>query len=143
MRNRVKATGYLFIFLAGLLSSCEKEIPLDEAILGKWNVQSVRRVTYQAGVKKNEFTFYLEADEMSVQFAENGAGIWYENGDISGTFNWTLAGDIIKVNFGFGEDQWEVSIDGDIIIWSYPDTETIEQVTYNYEYFYTAKRAAI
>ena len=124
------------------MSSCEKEIPLSEAIIGKWEVQSVRAVTSQAGVKKSETTIYLESEELAVQFADDGAGIWYENGETSGLFDWELSGSTVTIMFGINSIDWDVEIDGNTLIWSYTDTEVIDQVTYDLEYFYTSKKTS-
>jgi hypothetical protein len=132
---------FLILFLLGM-SSCEKEVPLSEAIIGKWEVQSIRAVTSQGGVKKSETTVYLEPQELALQFADDGAGIWYDNGETSGMFEWELSGSTMTVMFGINSADWEIQIDGNTLIWSYTDTEVIDQVTYDMEYFYTAKKVS-
>ena len=142
MKQLIPVTRLFLILLFLGMSSCEKEIPLSEAIIGKWEVQSVRAVTSQAGVKKSETTIYLESEELAVQFADDGAGIWYENGETSGLFDWELSGSTLTIMFGINSIDWDVEIDGNTLIWSYTDTEVIDQVTYDLEYFYTAKKTS-
>jgi hypothetical protein len=120
-----------------LLSSCEEEKPLNELIIGKWGVQSVKIVEYANTVKKTETTYFLGSDEMALQFAEGGTGISYENGDVLGMFNWSLNGNILTLG---SDTEWIVTIDGDTLVWSYTETEVIENVTYKYEFFFTATR---
>ena len=142
MKQLIPVTRLFLILLFLGMSSCEKEIPLSEAIIGKWEVQSVRAVTSQAGVKKSETTIYLESEELAVQFADDGAGIWYENGETSGMFDWELSGSTVTIMFGINSIDWDIKIDGNTLIWSYTETEVIDQVTYDLEYFYTSKKTS-
>jgi hypothetical protein len=142
MKQLIPVTRLFLILLFLGMSSCEKEIPLSEAIIGKWEVQSVRAVTSQAGVMKSETTIYLESDELAIQFADDGAGIWYENGETSGLFDWELSGSTVTIMFGINSIDWDIEIDGNTLIWSYTETEVIDQVTYDLEYFYTSKKTS-
>ena len=142
MKQLIPVTRLFLILLFLGMSSCEKEIPLSEAIIGKWEVQSIRAVTSQAGVKKSETTIYLESEELAVQFADDGAGIWYENGETSGLFDWELSGSTVTIMFGINSIDWDIKIDGNTLIWSYTETEVIDQVTYDLEYFYTSKKTS-
>ena len=132
---------FLILFLLGM-SSCEKEVPLSEAVIGKWEVQSIRAVTSLEGVKKSETTVYLEPQELALQFADDGAGIWYENGETSGLFEWELSGSTMTIMYGLNSIDWDIKIDGNTLVWSYTDTEDIDEVTYDLEYFYTAKKTS-
>jgi hypothetical protein len=140
MKKKIFIPGMLSLsLLAFTLTSCEDEKPLSELIIGKWDVQTVRIVDYQNDVKKSEILYYLEADEMAIQFADGGTGISYENGDVYGLFDWSLNGSTLVL----GTDmEWTITIDGDTLIWSYTETEVIDTVTHRYEYFFTAQRSA-
>ncbi|MBN1107766.1 MAG: hypothetical protein JXR66_01745 [Bacteroidales bacterium] len=128
-------TVFLALTLTLIFSSCEKEKPLNELIIGMWEVQSVRIVNYENDIKKTEITYFLEADEMALQFAEGGTGISYENGEVLGMFSWSLSGNILTM----GDDmEMNVSIDGNTLTWSYTETEEVENVDYKYEFYYTA-----
>jgi hypothetical protein len=140
MEKKIFIPGMLSLALISFaLTSCEDEKPLSELIIGKWDVQTVRIVDYQNDVKKSEILYYLEADEMAIQFASGGTGISYENGDVYGMFNWTLNGNTVVLGT---DTEWTVTIDGDTLIWSYTETEVIDTVTHRYEYFFTAQRSA-
>jgi hypothetical protein len=85
-------------------------------------------------------TYYLDAGEMAFQFAEGGAGIYYENNDINGMFSWSLNGSTLTLSGGGTPWIWTVTNDKDALTWSYSETEVGDTATYKYEYFYTAKR---
>jgi hypothetical protein len=126
--------------LVASVTSCKKDTPLNEAIIGKWDVASITRVTYQNDVKKGLETVYLVDNEMEFEFAASGSGIYYENSDVYGIFTWTLSGVTITVN-GFNPPDWDITIDKDNLTWTYSETDT-EDSTITYEYFYAAKRSS-
>jgi hypothetical protein len=129
------------IILTSLLTSCKKEVPLEEAMIGKWQVESYTYVVYKNNVKEQETTIYLKSNEMAVQFAEGGAGIIYESGDLAGNFTWSLTDNHLTLNFGNGSLNWDITVDGDLLEWTY--TEVDEQdATIKYEFFYNAKRTS-
>lgn len=70
MKNKQVIPGIIITAMLLLLMSCEKEKPLGEAIIGKWEVESMRLITYESNVKKAEATVYLEANEMRYQFID-------------------------------------------------------------------------
>jgi len=129
------------LLLIAILTSCKKDTPIAEAIIGKWEVVSVTQVTYKNNVKKSESTFFLGTDEMAIQFAAGGTGIYYENADVYGTFSWSLEGSTVTIP-GDTDEVWDITIDKDTLVWSYSQTETTDGITYKYEYFYTAKRSS-
>lgn len=124
------------------MTSCKKDPPLSEAIIGKWNVVSVSQVTYKNDVKKNEATYYLGVNEMAIQFAEGGTGIYYENNDVYGMFSWTLSGSTITIPGDTTNEIWDITIDKETLVWTYSQTETTDSATYKYDYFYTAKKSS-
>lgn len=139
-----KLTSISVIFLFSVLlivSSCKKDKPLDEQILGKWKVQSITQVYYENNVKISEYTLYALEDDMSIQFSDGGTGIIYQNNDIYGAFTWTLTGNTVTVDTGSSDvTQWEISVENDILVWSFEESEVVDNVTQKYEYFYTAGR---
>jgi len=128
------------LLLSSLVTSCKKELPLDEAIIGKWEVTSYKYIIYQNNVKKSEVTIYPESGEMAVQFAEEGVGIMYEDNQMSGNFNWTLSGSTLTLIFSNGTFTWDITIDEDILVWSYSESEAEGDINYEYEFFYNANR---
>lgn len=128
------------ILSVALFTSCKKDPPLAEAIIGKWEVQSYKYVIYQNSVMKQEVSFYLEPGEMAIQFAEEGVGIMYENNEMAGNFNWSLSGTNVTLTFANGPVTWSINIDDDILVWSYTESETEGSISFDYEFFYTAKK---
>lgn len=121
--------------------SCKKDKALDELLVGKWKVQSITQVYYENNVKISEYTLYSFAEEMAVQFVDGGTGIIYENNDIYGAFTWTLSGNTVSIDSGSGDiTGWEISVDNDILTWSFEESEVVENITQKYEYFYSAGR---
>ena len=144
--NTMKRRSYFALFAAFaislLLTSCEKELPVSEAIIGRFEVISYKYIVYENNVKKSEVTMFLEPDEMEIQFAEGGAGLMYEFGQLSGNFAWSLSGNTMTAQFGDETYTWEITIDGDTLIWSYIETEMKDNINYKYEFFYTASRVS-
>jgi len=130
------------IILGFLTASCEKELPLDEAIIGRWEVISYRYVIYENNVKRSEVTNFLDPDEMEIQFAEGGAGLMYEGGQLTGNFGYTLSGSTVTAEFGNGILTWQITIEDDTLVWTYSESETENNITYKYEFFYTAVRVS-
>ncbi len=123
------------------VSSCKKEESLDKLIIGKWKVQSITQVYYENNVKISEYTLYSLEDDMTIQFADGGTGVIFQGNDIFGAFTWSLSGNTITIDTGSSElTEWEVSVDGDIMVWSFEESEIVENVTQKYEYRYTARR---
>lgn len=138
-----KITGILIpimLITTTLFTSCEKEPPLEESIIGKWEVKSYKYIIYQGNVMKSEVTIYLETGEMAIQFAEEGIGIMYENNEMAGNFEWSLSGNTVTATFANGTVSWTINIDEDILVWSYTENEAEGDITYEYEFFYTAER---
>lgn len=142
MKNHNLTASLLSGFLLMTLISCEKEKPLAEAIIGRWELQTVKQVSYEDEVKVSELIVYSKPDEMEIQFAEGGSGIMYTNGNISGVFTWILEGNLVTLTGGTETLEWTVSVDEDTIVWSYTESEVINNVSYKYEFFFTAIRIA-
>jgi hypothetical protein len=139
MRNKQVIQGIMITVMLLFLISCEKEKPLSEAIIGKWEVVSMKVITYESNVKKAEATVYLEANEMKYQFIDGGSGIfWDEDEDF--LFSWTLSGSQITISDLYEKDMVvNASVDDDILTWT--NKETDPQVpNRSYEYVLTAER---
>lgn len=141
MKRHIGILIAVILSFTSLVTSCKKELPLGEAIIGKWEVTSYKYIIYQNNVKKSEVTIYLEAGEMAIQFAEEGVGIMYEDNQMSGNFTWTLSGSTLTLNFSNGTFAWDITIDEDILVWSYTESEVEGDINYDYEFFYNAGRA--
>jgi len=123
------------------LISCEKEKPLSEAIIGKWEVVSMKVITYESNVKKAEATVYLEANEMKYQFIDGGSGIfWDEDEDF--LFSWTLSGSQITISDLYEKDMVvNASVDDDILTWTTKETDP-QMPNRSYEYILSANRTS-
>lgn len=129
--------GIIILGLFPFLTSCEKEKPLDEAIIGKWEVVTITQITYENNVKKAEVILYLEAGEMTYQFIDGGSGIFYDK-DEHYLFLWTLTGN--QLTLSNGEDLMViVEVDEDILTWSYKEADP-NTPSKNYEFIMSAKR---
>jgi len=142
MKKRVINPCYAFLAFLFLFASCEKEKSLKESIVGKWEVKSVRQVTYEDNILISEYTLYAQTQEMAIQFAEGGSGMIFNDGQINGVFTWTLSGNTISLDLGDEVIEWNIDVDDDLIIWSFTETEIIENINYKYEYFYSARKIA-
>jgi hypothetical protein len=140
MKKTTFASVLVTFLIVLLLTSCEKEKPLNEQIIGKWEVKSIQQVNYENDVKVSETTFFLKSDEYAIQFAEGGSGIQYQNGEISGVFTWVLTNNSIRITGGNTIFDWAITIDNNTLVWSYIKTELINSTTNKYEYFYTANK---
>jgi hypothetical protein len=140
MKKITTISGLLTLSAILLLhSSCEKEKPLSEAIIGKWEVKSEQRIFYLQNVKKFESTYYYEAEELAFEFTGGGSIIVYEDGQSVGMLNYTLNGNTITIETGSTDWEWEsVSADGNTLTWKETGTDTLDEVTYNVEIIFTA-----
>jgi hypothetical protein len=137
-KKRKLAGGLIIIFFL-LMTSCEKDKVLSEAILGKWEVISITQVTFENNVKKAESTLYFGPDEMKYQFIDSGTGIFFDYED-DYLFSWTLTGNQLVISKLFTEDLVaDVSVEGSSLTWTYRENdEDIPGI--NYEIILTAKR---
>ena len=126
------------IFLA-VITSCEKDVPLSKAIIGRWNVISKTQVTYNNSVKKDLYTLYLLDNEETYEFASSGTGIYYQNEDVYGLFSWTLNGNAMTVTGA--TSTWNFTIDNDILEWTYSLTNDTDP-TITYDFIYSAKKSS-
>jgi len=124
-----------------LLTSCEKEKPLSELIIGKWEVEYVTQVIYENNVLKAEYKDYLSENKITMQLVTGGTGIYSESND-DYLFSWTFDGTSITI-LKLSQDSlvWNLEMDGDKLVWSYNATDS-NNTTVTYEYFFTAKRVS-
>lgn len=143
MKRATRITIPIVMILLLQLTSCEKEKPLSEMIIGKWEVETLTQVYYTDNVKETAITYYYQPDDMTVQFVEGGSGLVSENGVPIIPFTWTLNGNIVILLNGDEMLQWEVRFDNENLIWSFSQTEIIENETIKREYIYSARRVAV
>lgn len=130
---------FCLIALAFATTSCEKEKSLEEAIIGRWEVQSEQQIYYLDGDKKFEYIFYYEAGETEYEFTSGGSIIRYYMDDVDGMSTFTITGSIITIENGDNDIDWEkTSIDGSTLTWTQTGTEVIDDLTYTVEIVYKA-----
>ena len=139
----MKKLNAIFFVLLALqtfsLTSCEKEKPFADAIIGKWEVYSRKQISYENDVKREEYIMYYDPDEMSYQFVEGGSGI-YSEGTNDYLFSWTLSGTELTISNLYQSDLVLIAaIDGDTLTWSYK-TPNPDDPTGSFEFVLTARR---
>jgi hypothetical protein len=135
-------SGSISLALISLLFvSCNKEKPLIEAIVGKWEIQTEQHIYYLQSVKKFESTYFYEAEELAYEFTSGGSIILYVDGDIYGMLTYTLNGSTITIEAGDNDMEWKnVSINDDVLTWSESGTDIVDEVTYDVDIIYTAAK---
>jgi hypothetical protein len=126
----------LILLITLTVSSCNKEIPLEDAIIGTWEVQERTVLVLENNIKQESYTEFLEANEEVFQFVEGGSGIFYEFSD-NYLFSWTLVNSTLSIIDLFDYTlQSEAIVDGDILIFSYEETDDEDP---NVKYIFSRK----
>jgi len=134
-------SGIMLLSLFILLSSCEKEKSLSEAIIGKWEVISMNQVSFENNVKKSEIIIYLSEGEMTYQFIEGGTGIFHDGvEDNDFLFSWSVTGNQLTLTGELDTDVVaDATIDGDLLTWRHEQADSQDN-TKSYEIIFTAKK---
>jgi hypothetical protein len=141
MKRLILTPLLLLVTLPFLLTSCEKEKPLSEAIIGKWEVTDRTVVVYDDGVKKESHTEFIAPGTITYQFVEGGTGIYTEEPD-EYLFSWLLSGSTLTIQELYELDfVTEITIDGDTLALTYEETDEID-TSITYEYIITLKRTS-
>lgn len=130
----------MLLMLPLLFTSCEKEKPLSEELIGSWRVESVTQVTYEDNIKKSATTYYLESDELMIQFIEGGTGTLYTENNPMSMFTWIINGVTASVDVGDEIMEWDIIIEDDVLTWSFFGPQQEAKSIVSYEYIYTARR---
>ena len=140
MKKITLLSGAISLALISLLFvSCEKEKPLSEAIIGKWDVQTVQQVYYLQDVKEFETTFFMKPGQLAYEFTSGGSIILYQDGDVFGTSNYTLTGNKLIIEAGDQDMEWDkVSVDGNTLTWTEYETDVINEENFDVEVNFTA-----
>ena len=127
--------------MSAMFTSCKKDVPFSEALVGKWEVQSERQIYSISGVKKFEYVYYYVSDELAFEFTSGGNVIISQTGDFPYTTTYTIEGNKITMEMGSTDIIWDkTSIDGSTITWSETGTDIINNITYDVEIVYTAAK---
>jgi hypothetical protein len=140
-RTRFIACLFVVVLISLTFTSCEKEKPLSELIIGKWEVQSERQIFSVSNDPKFEYLFYYEANELEFEFTIGGGIIIYQNEQVYSTLTFTLNGNTLTVKSGDSNTEWKnVSVNGNTLSWSEFSTVTYETTTYNVEVVFTTEK---
>ncbi|MGB8491281.1 MAG: hypothetical protein WCE64_09495 [Bacteroidales bacterium] len=140
MKKLTTCGGAILVLVMLIFSSCKKDKPLSELMVGKWAVESVTEVDYENNVKVSSFTIYAQPNDMAIQFASEGTGDIFQSDTLAGSFTWTLSGSTLSISGGSTVLNWTITIEGDILTWSFAESQVLNNITYKYEYFYSAKK---
>lgn len=124
-----------------MITSCEKDKPLTEAIIGKWEETERTVVVYDNGVKAESHTEFLNQGNVTYQFVDGGSGIYSEGSD-DYIFSWLLDGSTLTIHNLYEADLvCEVVLDGDTLILTYNEANETDP-TITYEFITTIKRVS-
>lgn len=126
-------SGLTAVFL--IAGSCEKDKPLSEEIIGKWEVEYIIEYAYVNDTLVSEYKEYIADGLVSLQLVEGGNGIFTDPSD-SYIFNWTLNGNTLILN---NVTQWQVHMEGDYLVWSFTLTDP-EDNKRKYKESFTARK---
>jgi hypothetical protein len=122
MKKLTSLAGLVFILIALIAVSCEK--PLDEKLLGKWEVTIQKTQAFNADVLVDQEIDTLEANEMVIEILEDGTGKTYFFGDVDSEFSWTLDGNMLTITITGKQDynimEFEVNLHKDTLtlVWT-------------------------
>jgi hypothetical protein len=77
------------------MGGCEK--PLDEAIIGKWEVEFQKTQAFIGETMMAQEIDTMEANERVIEILEDGTGNTYTYGNLEDTFTWVLDGTMTTV----------------------------------------------
>jgi hypothetical protein len=141
MKKLILTPVLIVFFPLIFLTSCEKEKPLSELMIGKWEVEYITQVIYQNKVLHAEIKQYMSEGDLSMQLINGGSGIYSDAGE-DYLFSWTFDGKSITIVNLFTEPAvWNVEMNGDKFVWSYTGTDS-QDPTVTYEYFFTSKKVS-
>lgn len=141
----MKRSIYTWCAIAALtltLTSCEKNIPLNEAITGRWKVISEHQIYSLENVVKREYIFHYEDLETEYEFTSGGSIIRYYYEDIDGMSTFTISGSTLTIENEDTDINWDkVSVNDKTLTWSYFQSAILGEVTYDEEIIYTAVKS--
>jgi len=124
-----------------MMTSCEKDKPLSEAIIGKWEETERTVVIYDNGVKTESHTVFLTQTTITYQFVEGGSGIFSEDTD-DYIFSWLLNGSTLTIHNLYETDFIsEAVIDGDTLFLTYEEVDDTDP-SITYKIIITIKRVS-
>ena len=136
----INYAGLLILAIPVLFTSCEKDKPLNETMIGKWDAVYVTTFYYQNNVLKEENKIYLDAGTVKLQLVAGGTGIYSES-DNDYLFSWTFSGSSLTVtNLSIEPEVWDLKMDGDNLVWAWPIQTSSQDPTITYSNVFTGQR---
>ena len=136
MRKNLNFLAFVFTAILITIAGCEKdkEKPLDELILGKWEKQSAYYAFYENNVKTGEQGDTFDPNEYVYEVLKGGTGNIYEDGTITQTFTWTLVGTSLTIENPNELTEGDISIENNILTLEGTETSTSNGILYeNYK----------
>jgi len=128
-------------FVALMLTSCEKDKPITEAIIGNWEVQTEKQTYSQQNVTKFEYTYYYDVQELAFEFTSGGSVINIIDGDVFGMTTYSFSGNNLILELGDEDLIMEnVSVDGNTLTWTQSGTDVVGEEFFDVEILYTATK---
>lgn len=139
MKKLILTPALIVLFSMFFLTSCEKDKPLSELIIGKWEVEYIIQEIYNDNILKGEYKEYLSSKDLTMQLVAGGTGIYSEKTD-DYLFSWTFNGNSLSI-FELSQNTlvWDIEMNGDKLVWSYNGTND-QDPTVTYKYLFTAKK---
>jgi hypothetical protein len=100
MKKLFSLSGLVFLLIAMFTGGCEK--PLDEQLLGKWEVTFQKYEAFNVDVLVSEEIDTMEANEMVIEILSGGTGSTSNFGVPDSEFTWTLNGSMLTVTLTSG-----------------------------------------
>jgi hypothetical protein len=121
-------------------TSCKKDKPLSDLIIGKWDAEYVITYFYKNNVLGQELKTYIDAGTVMLQINAGGTGIYTESGN-DYLYSWTFDNTSFTIN-GLSQEAivLNLTMDGDKLTWSWPIETSSTDATVTYQDFFTAKR---
>jgi len=131
----------LSILFVAAFTTCKKDKPLSEIMLGKWRVKTVLVNGYANDVLVADSTVTYSSNEEEIEISGNRTGKHFSHGIVDATFDWTLNGNKLTIDLGTSIEELEISVNGDTLVYKMiVDTWVENTITYKIEVIYTAKR---
>lgn len=137
-----KTTGLLLSLLfVAAFTTCKKDKPLGELMLGKWRVETLKMNGYANDVLVVDTTITYSSNEEEIEISGDRTGKHFSYGLVDATFDWILNGDKLTIDLGTSIEELEISVDGDTLVYKMILDIWVENaITYKIEAVYTAKR---
>jgi hypothetical protein len=134
------AGSVLLLLLAVAFTGCTKDKSLAELMIGKWQGKSVKMISYENGVKVDEYTTFYTSNEETIEMIKGGTGKHYSDGIVDDEFTWTLSGNKLTVTSGTDVMELEITANETTMTYKISETNVDGGITYKTEMIFTGSR---